>query len=226
MQETISSQPVRGQIQYKSMEKADQAQVIPIVAGTFIKHEPVSQALGLQQSDMEALVKEILRHPGVARLSTVAYHEPTGVVVGAFLAEDFADPSPIPQGCKALAPVLALLDLLEKHYPASHPLPQNRHLHLYMLGVDEAFMLQGVAGLLTDFCLYHAAKFGFTHAFAEATASGSQHLLNKRGFETLFEIPYADFEFTGRKVFSQIQQPPSVKLMARDIPPRPDAFPS
>lgn len=133
-------------IRYAVCESSDMPELIGLISETFTANDPPARAVGLTRIDFQAYLTIVFRSAGTDGLSIVARHPETGEMAGALLAQDAATPEP--SGVDRLSPkfipimeILASLDAQRADAPP--PLP-GFDLHLFMLGVADAYSGRGI----------------------------------------------------------------------------------
>lgn len=189
-----------------------------LLGEVFSRSEPPAIAAGMSAADLEELVG-LFGAKAVVEGLTIIARAGSGDLVGAMLTEDFGTPRPsgIGGGPTRFAPVGALLDGLDAEYRATHAIVPGSHLHLFMVGVSEAFSGAGIAGNMIIRCLANGARRGYRVAVTEATGPASQHVFRKLGFQDVYSRTYRDFLYQGRRVFETIEEQGGAILMERAV---------
>jgi ribosomal protein S18 acetylase RimI-like enzyme len=205
-------------IDYGVVEAGDVTAMAQVIAHTFFRHEPVACALGLSQAQLNQTVTAFGPKASAEGLSIVARAGATGETVGALLVEDFATPPPESLGplIPILAPVLAMLDELDKRYRQATP-SRPGEFHLFMIGVLDGWTDRGIAREMVRMCLANGTAKGYRRAVTEATGSISQRVFDKIGFERRFFTRYQEFELDGQRPFASILGHEGCALMERHI---------
>jgi ribosomal protein S18 acetylase RimI-like enzyme len=126
-----------------------------------------------------------------------------------------------PDGAGGLSPnyrpIGAIIGALETGFEAQPQDKLQTCLHIHMLAVSRGFRGHRIAEHLVNTCIESAATHGFQEVVSDATNPASQQVFTKTGFARLTEQRYADFDFEGRRCFSEIETAPDIALMWRAI---------
>ena len=152
-------------------------------------------------------------------------------MIGALLTDDLA--SAPPEGMDRLSakfhPIFDILGQLDADYRAGQTVrsgkllhrfllflgivkvrkpdvPPGKFLHLFLLGVTQRFVGQGVERQLVAECLANGARRGYQVAVTKATSKTSQHIFRKQGFVEQVRRSYRDYIFNGQAVFASIAE--------------------
>jgi GNAT superfamily N-acetyltransferase len=205
----------RDGVNYAPLEAQDLDQVADMVARGFTDgSEPTALALGLGPEDLKPLVEALLPKFLREGLSIVARNAQTGEIAGVQLNDEMTFELPVElTRLEWAAPVFALADEMYRQY-FQGGLPEPREsVHIFIIGVSGLYRGKGVGHQLLDLCLERARARGYRRAVAEATGLVSQHVLRKAGFTDRVEIPYATFEYEGKRPFENTAGHPSIILM-------------
>lgn len=86
-----------------------------------------------------------------------------------------------------------------------------------MITVSRSCRGKGVGQHLLELSLEHARARGYRRAVVEASGLISQHIMRKAGFIDRVEIPYATFEYEGKRPFQNTGAHPSMILMDKEL---------
>ncbi len=204
-------------------------------------------AVGLTPFEFEAFVRLFCAKAETERLTIVARSAETDEMIGALLTEDLALAPP--EGMDRLSakfdPILNILGRLDADYRAGKTVPSGKlwHrfllflgivkvrkpdvrpgklLHLFLLGVAQRFVGQGVVQQLIAECLANGARRGYRVAVTTATSKTSQHIFRKQGFVKRVRKSYRDYIFNGQAVFASIAEHGGPILMDKRLaqPPK------
>jgi PHD/YefM family antitoxin component YafN of YafNO toxin-antitoxin module len=181
----------------------------------FFTQEPMVKALNISRESIEPYVKELIEKAIDDRLSFVQLND-NQEVVAVVIAEDyFGEPSDTLLELSAgLEPVFALLEKVGSTFCANNLMKTNRFYHLLMIASAE----KGAATFITKVALEFAKKKGFVSAVVEATGTISQHIIqNTFHFKELQAVPYANFEYNGKKVFEDITTSEACKFYEKEL---------
>lgn len=206
-------------LRYELLEAHNLADVADVVARGFTDgSEPVGRSLGVTAEDftqfVEALMPKYL-HDG---LSIVVRDAKTGEITAALLNDELGGGLPVdPSRFEWAAPLFALAtDMYGRYFQGQHP-ELGRIVHFVMLAVSGLCRGKGVANRLIELSLERARGRGYRRVVVEATGLISQHLMRKAGFTTRVEIPYATFEYAGKRPFQDTGNHPSIMLMDKEL---------
>jgi ribosomal protein S18 acetylase RimI-like enzyme len=184
----------------------DVDELVRLLAQVFTERDPPAIAVGLSQSEFEALVELYRLRAGHDGLSIVARSGETGEMVGALLAEDSA--TPFPDGVDRLSPkfdpIFDILGELDVEYRCGRVALPGDSMHVFLLGVSLAFARQQVAQALVAKCLDVGGRRGYRMAVTEATNNVSRHIFRKLGFVERVRRSYRNHVFDGEAVFASI----------------------
>jgi len=144
----------------------------------------------------------------------------TGRVVGCLICADFA--GDLPDGLDTISPkftpIFCLLGELDERYKEKYPVERGELYHLFMGGVLKAYASAGLIRQLTHAAEMLARHRGFRGAIGEATGPISQHVyLSYLGYREVMALSYAEFAFEGEKIFANITDCPSCKLIYKAL---------
>jgi len=204
---------------YAILDAKDLTQVADTVARGFTDgSEPTALALGLAPEDFKPLVEALL--PKFLRdgLSIVARDRRTGEIAGVILNGEMELDFPVEMTrFQWTAPVFALAgEMYGRYFQGGLPEP-HESVHIFIIGVSSLYRGKGVGEKLLDLSLEHARSRAFRRAVVEATGLISQHIMRKAGFTNRVEIPYATFEYEGKRPFKNTGEHPSIILMDKDL---------
>ncbi len=207
-------------IEYVILEDKDLDQAFKLVAKVFTSGaEPLTRKLDVDAKGFQRLL--MCYGPKFVRegLCIVARDARTGQVAGAHLAEDKGtEPPVLGEECRWAAPVLALLDELDKIQFGDLTVEPGRYAHLFFVAVEPMYRGKRISENLLTLTLELLGDKGYEKAYGEATGVISQHVSLVSGFTICAEIPYTDFLFEGRRPFMDLKDHPSAMLMVMDVP--------
>lgn len=194
---------------------ADLSDLAEFLSDVFSKHEPPAVAAGFPARKIEALATVFGAKSIQEKLSVVARADGTGKIIGAVLAHDFGTPpsNDIEPLIPVFEPLLAFLDGLEEKYIGKKTIESGDFLHVFMIGVDEAWSGNGIAQQLLHTCISNGASHGYQAAFTEATSERSRHVFQSIGFQEKHFAAYEDFVFQGSRPFASIHHHKGCALM-------------
>lgn len=197
--------------------EAEYAEIVDVLAGTFLQSDPLALGAGLTAAELAAIFRLLAGHVLGQGLSIVARAAESGEMAGALLVEDFATEPPA--GMEGLSPkalpIFEMLGSLDAEYRAGRTQRRGESAHLYLLGVTERFAGRGLAQQMVRRCLDNATQRGYRVAVAEATSRRSQHIFRKLGFTERVWGSYRDFRFEGRACFAAFADEGGPILMER-----------
>lgn len=180
---------------------ADVDEATETLCRVFTEGEPLTRTLSLTPADFRPFARAVCEAGADQGLSVIA-RDAGGRMVGFRIAEPWPAPAgeavELPVG---FAPIIALLTHLEDEFDRLHA-ADRRALHLQVMGCSPQYEGRGLAKAMVQDTLELAARRGIPRAFAEATHAGSARVFERLGFSTLAELPYATFEYEGRRVFA------------------------
>jgi len=202
-------------VDYEVANASDIDEMSRLLGDCFSKREPPAVAAGFTASQLEQLVQAFGSKVANERVSIIAKSRQSGEMVGALLVDDFGCPPP--EGLDPLfpifEPVIVFLDRLDDKYRETRTIVEGAFLYLFMIGVHEEWIGQGVATEMVRFCLQNGARNGFKVALTEATSESSRRVFQKVGFEEKAFENYKDFELRGMRPFESIQEHRGCALM-------------
>jgi GNAT superfamily N-acetyltransferase len=208
------------QIEYGVYVPSDAEAMAKLLGEVFSRYDPPAVAVGLTASEFEAFVRLLCPKVADEGLTIVARLAGTGELVGALLTEDSA--STLPDGIHQLStkfnPIFDILGQLDKEYRDGQAVRPGESLHLFLLGVSDRVVGQGVAQGLVTTCLEHGARTGYRVAITEATNKVSQHIFRKQGFVERVRRSYGAHRFDGQRVFASIAEHGGPILMDKLLP--------
>lgn len=179
---------------------ADVDEATDTLARVFTAQEPLTQALAVSREQFLPLAEAVCAAAARHGLSVIA-RERGGRLVGLRIAEPWPSPADGAAWPPALAPIFAILERLEREFDRLYP-PDHDTLHLQMIACISEYEGRGLATAMVRDTLALAAERGLRRAFAEVTHEGSFRVLERFGFVTRAEVPYASYTFEGRPVFA------------------------
>lgn len=205
-------------IRYAVCESSDMPELIGLVSRTFTVNDPPARAVGLTPIEFQAYLTLVFRSAGTDKLTIVARNPETGEMAGALLAQDSATPEPpgVDRLSPKFIPIMEILGSLDATHTDAPPEPGTM-LHLFMLGVTDAYSGRGIGQELVRACLANSARLGYRRAITEATNPTSQHIFRKLGFATRAQVSYADYRRDGVAVFASIADAGGPMSMVLDI---------
>ena len=205
--------------QYGLLDSSDIEKMAELLANVFSRFDPPAVAVGLSFNEVRELVRLFSRRAPNDGLTIVARAMPSGELIGAMLADDFASPPPegITEVAKHFDPIAAMLEGLDEQYRKARSVMPGQILHLFMLGVDAEFGGRGIAQNLIRLTLENGKRKGYKSAVTEATGNVSQHIFRNLGFADCFRIAYKEFDYHGKRPFETIEHHEAMILMERSL---------
>jgi ribosomal protein S18 acetylase RimI-like enzyme len=195
-------------VNYGLYTASDADEMTGLLGEVFARRDPPAVAAGLTSSEFEAFVRLFCPTAEADGLTIVARSAETGEMLGALLTEDSA--SALPEGVDQLGakfnPIFDILGQLDEEYRRGQTVHPGESMHLFLLGVAQRIVGQGVAQRLVAECLANGARRGYRVAVTEATNNTSQHIFRKHGFVERVRRSYRDHRFEGREVFASISE--------------------
>lgn len=191
---------------FKLLEPKHVSTVTQCISATFIKGEPMSEALGISEEEFHYFAQLFVQKASADQLSVVAVTD-TGEIAGALICEDYATDPPVglEQISEKFEPIFNLLESLGERFAHLHDVVPGSHLHMFMCGVYPQYANQGIAQRLISFAEDLGREQGFKATACEATGAISQYMVEKSlGYTYVDEIIYHDFRHQGHTVFSGI----------------------
>lgn len=206
-------------IAYGVAEESDLEEMTRLLGAVFSRHDPPAVATGLTPTEFEDFVRLLCPAVAGGRLTIVGRSAETGELAGVLLTEDSASPAPsgIDRLSRKFDPIFDILGQLDADYRQGQPALPGQWLHLFLLGVAEAFGGRGVAQQLVTLCLDNGVRRGYRTAVTEATNSVSQHVFRKHGFADRAQRFYRDHRYEGRAYFAAIDGHVGPILMDRPL---------
>jgi len=204
---------------YALLKAEDLEHVADMMARGFTDgSEPTALALGLGAGDFKQLVEALLPKFLREGLSIVARNAQTRELAGAQLNDEMGLDLPVePSQFEWAAPVLALADEMYRQYVERYPVNPSEFAHFFLIGVSRSHRGKGIGQQLLELSLEHARARGYRRAVVAASGLISQHIFRKAGFTTRVEIPYATFEYEGKRPFENTGDHPSKMLMDKEL---------
>ena len=214
----IRSHEVLG-VEYGVAEPSDLDEMARLLSVVFSNYDPPAVATGLTPAEFEEFVRLFCPRAGAEGLTIIGRSADTGEMMGALLTEDSASPPPsgIDRLSRKFDPISDILGQLEADYRQGKTVPPGEQLHLFLMGVAQAFGGRRVAQHLVAACLENGARKGYRLAVTEATNSVSQHIFRKLGFVDRVQRSYRDHRFEGRAFFASIEGHAGPILMDRAL---------
>jgi ribosomal protein S18 acetylase RimI-like enzyme len=206
------------QVQLSVCTRADLDELVDMLSVAFATHDPPAVAVGLTVQEFADLV-DLYRDRAAGGGCTMIARASTGEMVGALLAEDSA--APFPHGLERLSPkfdpIFEILTDLEAEYRRGRCVLPGDAIHLFLLGVNQAFGRQQIAQRLVAGCIELAIARGYRLAVTEATNNVSRYIFQKLGFVERARRAYADYRFGSQAVFAAIASHGGPVLLDREI---------
>jgi ribosomal protein S18 acetylase RimI-like enzyme len=102
-------------------------------------------------------------------------------------------------------PIFDILGQLDDDYRQGNTVHPGTQLHLFLLGVAQAFGGRRVAQHLVALCIENGVRKGYRVAVTEATNSVSQHIFRKCGFVERVQRSYRDHRYKEHAFFTSIE---------------------
>jgi GNAT superfamily N-acetyltransferase len=209
----------REAVDYEAAKPIDAEEIVRLLAAAFSESEPPAVAMGLSFRDMEEFLRLFAPGAIAEELTIVARGRDTGKLAGVLLTDDFAAPPAVDlsQISRKFLPIFSMLEALDEQYRRGKTISAGECMHLFMLGVDGAFVGCGIGQGLVKACLEHGIRKGYRMAVTEATGNVSQRVFRKNGFVERFRVTYRDFLYEGEAVFGSIEGHENAILMDRSL---------
>jgi len=216
---TMSLPIERDNLTYAILESKDRTEVADSVAESFTDGtEPTALALGIGREDFKQLVEIFMQKFLHDRLSIVTRNAETGEIAGAVLNEEMGPDLPAELfQFDWLAPGLALAqEMYGQYFQAGLP-EAHEAVHIVMIAVSRMHRRKGIGHQLMKLSLEQARARGYRRGVVEASGLISQHIMRKAGFTDRVVIPYATFEFDGKRPFQNTGGHPSIIMMDTEL---------
>jgi ribosomal protein S18 acetylase RimI-like enzyme len=204
-------------MRYGIADASDMDEMVQLLGVVFSRRDPPAVAMAITPAEFETLVRLFCPAAASGRLTVIARSAETGRMAGALLTEDSA--AEPPGGVEALSPkfdpIFDILGSLDSEYRDQEAVRPGERLHLFLLGVDEAFAGRGIAQRLVEACLRNGLNRGYRRAVTEATNLTSQHVFRKQGFVERVRRSYQDYRYQGEAVFASIREQGGPILMGK-----------
>lgn len=206
-------------IRYAVCEPDDADEMARLLGETFARHDPPAVAVGITSAEFEAFVKLFSASAGRDGLTIIGRDASTGEMAGALLTEDATSspPAGINQLTEKFDPIFDLLGQLDAEYRDGRNLRSGEYLHLFLLGVADAFAGRNIGQHLVATCLANGVASGYQVAITEATNRVSQHIFRKLGFVERAERSYREYRRDGVPVFASIAEHGGPMSMDRQL---------
>jgi ribosomal protein S18 acetylase RimI-like enzyme len=206
-------------IRYSILKEKDFKGASECISSTFSSGEPMTKVLGIAKPDFDYFAETFIKKAIKDELSVVA-KDSDGKVVGCIVCEDFI--TDLPEGIENISPnfnpIITLLSELDEKYKEEKNVQRGQLLHMFMGGVYKEFAGSGIAFGMTNFIEGYAKSKGFIGAVGEVTGPISQHVYIKQlGYTEISSINYSTFLFEGEKVFRNITECESCKLIVKQF---------
>jgi aromatic-L-amino-acid decarboxylase len=180
--------------------------VLELLAESFSLREPMAAALGAQPDDMRAFAEGLVARCESEPFCYAAIERHSGRVAGFSLSHDYIGPElafHAPTDSPKMTPVFDLLADLHRRYAASKHPRQGEVLEIAATGAADDVEGYAVARALERKALADARAAGFQRTVSICTNAVTRYLaLTDQNSRILAEVPYASFEYDGRKVFA------------------------
>jgi ribosomal protein S18 acetylase RimI-like enzyme len=202
---TMGGEPLH--LIYGVAEESDLEDMVQLLGAVFSRHDPPAVATGLTPAEFEEFVRLLCPAVAIGGV-TIVGRDDTGQLAGALLTEDSASslPSGIDHLSKKFEPIFDILGQLDADYRQGKPAVPGEALHLFLLGVSDAFAGRGVAQQLVGVCVEYGKRKGNSVAVTEATNNVSQHIFRKLGFVDRVQRSYRDHRCQGGSFFADIHE--------------------
>jgi len=203
-------------IVYDILRIEDLQGAVNCLAEAFTTGEPISKTLGVTLEEFKGFA-EIFGGKAVREeLSIVARKRETNEVLGCLISDDFVTdlPEDIEKINNKFTPVFYFLEELDAAYKQQNKIQKNEILHLFMLAVSPEHSGKKIGSNLIEASETLGKIKGYKGAIAEVTSVASQYItIQKQNYEAIAAIQYREFEFEGKRVFQNIEEPQSCKLV-------------
>jgi amino acid adenylation domain-containing protein len=184
-------------------------QTANLVSESFTTRGPLELVLAIKQEEFSIFAERVCRKSLSEEISYVAVDRVSGNVIGFCLCEDFASALAaefeIPD---FMNPILALLDSLDKMYIKSYgEVKVGEIFHVFMSGTFDHVDSAAIALALEKKVLEVAASLNYKRAVTTCTHSVTAYIAQELEYQRRYALHYEDFEFEGRRVFSNVPEP-------------------
>ncbi len=182
--------------------------------------EPMVKALGASFEEVLGSFTNVVKKSAKEGASLVAIEESTGAIAGVCINKDFTF-NPVEDDedfSEAFFPIFALLDELNESASQLEGAQVGEVLHCFMLAVSEIYKSNKLGYRMTQRSCELSAEQGFKQVIMEATGGITQYLAEtKFGFYEIGSIDYRSFVYEEEKVFSDIDEVQTCKLLLKDV---------
>lgn len=211
---------IKNGIVYDVLKAEDLSGAVNCLAATFTSGEPIAKSLGITLEEFKVFAEVVGKKAVREELSIVARYEKTKEVLGCIICDDFVTdlPEDIDIISNKFAPVYQLLEQLDASYKQQYQVKNNEILHLFLLAVDREHRGKKIANSLVEASEKLGKLKGYKGAIAEATGPISQYIfIEKQNYDVIGAIKYQEFEFEGKRVFQNIEDCESCKLVYKKL---------
>jgi hypothetical protein len=208
--------------QFKIIQLNEQyaSQAVTVLTKGFMQ-EPMQSVLDTTWDDISEFMEQVVQHTLPTGQSIVAIDLATDKVVAVSVNKDLLK-APIGGDfafSDRLLPIFELLDQLDNQYHQHYTVAPNEVFHCFMMATDSDYRNKDISRLFFNRCAAIAQTNGFKTMLAEATGEISMYIINQKcGFEKLYSIKYADFEFNGTYPFKDLGNEACCYLLHRPVP--------
>ncbi len=194
----------------------DFGMILRLYADIFSRDEPLTCHMGFSKERIKAVAETMypaknndsLRR-GLWLKATLGRNivNPVGFIVTNDISSESTNEPPeglTEEEIAKAAPVMAFLEEVRRPLNAKYTFKKGQCLHITALGVKTGYEGMGIAGRLLERALERAKDVGYGYAASECTGPASKRCHEKRGFQTLHSVKYADFTIHGNRPFENL----------------------
>ena len=182
--------------------------------------EPMTLALDIEFVEILEFTQHAVSKTVNEGLSLVAVDVDSDSVIGVSINKDLLDELVNEDDVflMKLSPIFNLLEQLDEEYRANHEVKRNEIFHGLMIVADQKSKFGNIAFQLLEKSYELAKENDFSKMMVEATGPISQNVAAKKlGFTEFASVNYSDFEFEGDRIFSEIIDVSTCKLLVKEL---------
>ena len=192
------------------LRDADRDSAIHTISAAFSSDDPLAVSQHIDYNRFRKLIDSLYDGFLAAQLSFAAQDIDSGKVAALILVDNELH-SDGNEGSDAIADIISCA---RQHYIEQLDQPIGKTIHIHFVASDSKYRRQRLVSKLTDTCLESARQQGFDRAVVEASGNRSRNLFREHhGFVERVSVAYHDFEWHGKRPFTEIAEHSGLTLM-------------
>ncbi|OSQ36018.1 GNAT family N-acetyltransferase [Thalassospira mesophila] len=191
---------------YRPMAVSDLSIVLDLLSATFC-NEPLEAIAGISYQDFRDMVSFEIT-PILSQGFCQVVQNQDGIIIATLIANDVcAERSSATSSCPSCEnylPISAMINSLYQQHVAPLAQRSGQLLYVFIACVSPDYQRRGILKTLIRRSQAQARQNGYLRITTITTSPASQRPIMQLGYEIIGQINYCDFEYQGKRPFSEL----------------------